>query len=144
VEDIRAISFNPFSESAEQVGDGVKDEMYRSAGFGNLFGVNIVDLYEFGVDQKYNTLYQASNIGGTLTGAGGTAGEQQIMVGIDRAAEAFVRPVARNSETGGTFTALPDDQYAQRQDKIGFYGGLEEGRVMLDSRAIVGLRKAIT
>jgi hypothetical protein len=40
VEDIRAISYNPFSSTAEQVGDGVKDEMYRSAGFGNLFGVN--------------------------------------------------------------------------------------------------------
>jgi len=65
------------------------------------------------------------------------------MIGIDRTTEAFVRPVARNSETGGTFTALPDDQYAQRQDKVGFYGGLEEGRVLLDARAIVGLRKAI-
>jgi hypothetical protein len=149
VEDIRAISYNPYSATAEQVGDGVKDEMYRSAGFGNLFGVNIVDLYEFGATQKYNALYTSTICGGTLTGAdgnagGNAAGTQEIMVGIDRAAEAFVRPVARNSETGGTFTALPDDQYAQRQDKIGFYGGLEEGRVMLDSRAIVGLRKAIT
>ena len=139
VEDIRAISYNPYSDTAEQVGDGVKDEMYRSAGFGNLFGVNIVDLYEFGAGQKYNTLYKSASIGGVTA----LTGTQEIMVGIDRAAEAFVRPVARNSETGGTFTALPDDQYAQRQDKIGFYGGLEEGRVMLDSRAIVGLRKAI-
>ena len=32
VEDIRAISYNPFSTTAEQVGDGVKDEMYRTAG----------------------------------------------------------------------------------------------------------------
>ena len=142
VEDIRAISYNPYSSSAEQVGDGVKDEMYRSAGFGNLFGVNIVDLYEFGNGQKYNTLY------GTLaTAAGGTSaitGTQEIVVGIDRSVEAFVRPVARNSDTGGTFTALPDDQYAQRQDKVGFYGGVEEGRVLLDARAIVGLKKALT
>ena len=58
--------------------------------------------------------------------------------------DAFVRPVARNSETGATFTALPDDQYATRQDKIGFYGGIEEGRVLLDARAIVGLVKDIT
>jgi hypothetical protein len=137
VEDIRAISYNPYSTSAEQVGDGVKDEMYRSAGFGNLFGVNIVDLYEFGSGQKYNTLYTSSVCGGTL------AAGQQIMVGVDRSVEAFVRPVARNSETGGTFTALPDDQYAMRQDKVGFYGGLEEGRVLLDARAVVGLRKDI-
>ena len=136
VEDIRALSYNPFSSSAEQVGDGVKDEMYRSAGFGNLFGVNIVDLYEFGNGQKYNTLYTA--MGGTLSGV------QEIIVGVDRSVEAFIRPVARNSETGSTFTALPDDQYAQRQDKVGFYGGLEEGRVLLDARAIVGARKDVT
>ena len=148
VEDIRAISYNPYSSSAEQVGDGVKDEMYRSAGFGNLFGVNIVDLYEFGATQKYNTLY--STLADTadpsdISPAGPRiTGNQEILVGIDRSVEAFVRPVARNSETGGTFTALPDDQYAQRQDKIGFYGGLEEGRVMLDARAIVGLKKALT
>ena len=136
VEDIRAISYNPFSTSAEQVGDGVKDEMYRSAGFGNLFGINIVDLYEFGNGQKYNTLYTA--MGGTLSA------NQEIIVGIDRSVEAFVRPVARNAETGSTFTALPDDQYAMRQDKIGFYGGIEEGRVLLDARAIVGTRKELT
>jgi hypothetical protein len=140
VEDIRAISYNPYDTTSDQVGGGVKDEMYRSAGFGNLFGVNIVDLYEFGVNQKYNTLYGtlADGTAGDLTGA------QEIMVGVDRSTDAFVRPVARNSETGGTFTALPDDQYAQRQDKVGFYGGLEEGRVLLDARAIVGLRKALT
>ena len=137
VEDIRAISYNPYDTTSDQVGDGVKDEMYRSAGFGNLFGVNIVDLYELGSGQKYNTLYTAAGIGGTL------AAGQQIMVGVDRSVEAFVRPVARNSDTGGTFTALPDDQYAQRQDKVGFYGGLEEGRVLLDARAVVGLRKDI-
>ena len=138
VEDIRAISYNPYNDTtSDQVGDGVKDEMYRSAGFGNLFGVNIVDLYELGSGQKYNTLYTAAGIGGVLDAG------QQIMVGVDRSVEAFVRPVARNSDTGGTFTALPDDQYAQRQDKVGFYGGLEEGRVLLDARAVVGLRKDI-
>ena len=114
----------------------MKDEMYRSAGFGNLFGINIVDLYEFGNGQKYNTLYTA--MGGTLSA------NQEIIVGIDRSVEAFVRPVARNAETGSTFTALPDDQYAMRQDKIGFYGGIEEGRVLLDARAIVGTRKELT
>ena len=47
--------------------------------------------------------------------------------------------MARNSETGGTFTALPDDQFSQRQDKVGFYGCIEEGRVLLDARVLVGL-----
>ena len=131
VQDIRAISYNPFSTTAEQVGDGVKDEMYRTAGFQNLFGVNIVDLIEFGAGQKYNTLF------GTFYG-GTFAGNDQVVVGVDRSREALVRPVARNSETGGTFTALPDDQFVMRQDKVGFYGGIEEGRVLLDARVLVG------
>ena len=136
VEDIRAISYNAFKDDAafEQVGDGIKDEMYRAGGAKSLFGINIIDLYEFGDGQKYNTLYSSSVCGGTL------AANQEIVVGVDRSTEAFVRPVARNSETGGTFTALPDDQFVTRQDKTGFYGGVEEGRVLLDARALVGLR----
>jgi len=105
--------------------------MYRTAGFQNLFGVNIVDLIEFGAGQKYNTLF-GTFYGGTFTG------NDQVAVGVDRSREALVRPVARNSETGGTFTALPDDQFVQRQDKVGFYGGIEEGRVLLDARVLVG------
>jgi hypothetical protein len=137
VANFRAISFTAYqdSASAEQVGDGIKDEMWRAGGFGNIFGMNIVDMYEFGTGQKYNTLF------GTFHSL--NAGEE-VLVGVDRSTDAFVRPVARNSETGATFTALPDDQYAQRQDKVGFYGGLEEGRVLLDARAIVGLVKDIT
>jgi hypothetical protein len=96
--------------------------------------MNIVEMYEFGTGQKYNTLFDTW---GTL------AATQEVMVGIDRSTDAFIRPVARNAETGSTFTALPDDQYAQRQDKVGFYGGLEEGRVLLDARAVVGLIKQL-
>ena len=138
VANFRAISYNPFSDTADQVGDGVKDEMYRSGGFNSLFGINIVDMYEFGINQKYQTLFEA--LSGNITF---DPAVDNLLVGIDRSVDAFVRPVARNAETGSTFTALPDDQYSQRQDKIGFYGGLEEGRVMLDARAIVGLIKAI-
>ena len=132
VGDIRALAYNPFSTSAEQVGDIVKDEMYKAAGANSIFGVNIIDLIELGNGQKYNTLF-GTFYGGTFTG------NDQVVVGVDRSREALVRPVARNSETGGTFSALPDDQFATRQDKTGFYGGVEEGRVLLDARVLVGL-----
>jgi len=58
---------------------------------------------------------------------------------LDLTKDAFVRPVARQAESGGTFTALPDDQFAARAEKIGFYGFLEEGRVCVDSRAVHGV-----
>ena len=62
-----------------------------------------------------------------------------MLVGIDASRDAFIRPVARQDEGGATFTALPDDQFVARQEKTGFYGYLEEGRVCIDSRAVVGL-----
>jgi len=144
VANFRAMSFTPFGTDAtfEQVADGIKDEMWRAGGFGNIFGINIVDMYEFGAGQKYQTLFEsfASTVVPEITFDPAT---DDLLVGIDRSVDAFVRPVARNSETGATFTALPDDQYAQRQDKVGFYGGLEEGRVLLDARALVGLIKPL-
>ena len=143
VANFRAISFSAYGDPAavgdgtyEQVGDGIKDEMWRAGGFGNIFGMNIVEMYEFGTGQKYNTLYDTF---ATVN----LAGTQEVLVGVDRSVDAFIRPVARNAETGSTFTALPDDQYATRQDKVGFYGGLEEGRVLLDGRAVVGLTKQL-
>ena len=50
-----------------------------------------------------------------------------------------MRPGARQADGGGTFTALPDDQFVARQEKTGFYGYLEEGRVCIDARAVVGI-----
>ena len=143
VANFRAISFTAYEDDpkAEQVGDGIKDEMWRAGGFGNIFGMNIVEMYEFGTGQKYNTLYDT--FATATTPSVPLTGTQEVLVGVDRSTDAFVRPVARNSETGSTFTALPDDQYAARQDKVGFYGGLEEGRVLLDARAIVGLTKQL-
>ena len=140
VANFRAISFTAFEDAAtaEQVGSGIKDEMWRAGGFGNIFGMNVVEMYELGAGQKYQTLFDALKGGNTFV-----PGTDDLLVGIDRSVDAFVRPVARNSETGSTFTALPDDQYATRQDKVGFYGGLEEGRVLLDARALVGLIKPL-
>lgn len=58
---------------------------------------------------------------------------------MDASKEALIRPVARNSESGSTFTAIADDQYTQRQDKAGFYGSIEEGRACIDARALAGI-----
>jgi hypothetical protein len=34
---------------------------------------------------------------------------------------------------------LVDDQFSVRQNKIGYYGKLEEGRICIDDRALIGL-----
>ena len=64
----------------------------------------------------------------------------ELLIGVDNSRGAFIRPIATvDNASGGTFTVLPDDQFTQRADKTGFYGFLEEGRVCIDSRAVVGL-----
>ena len=101
---------------------------------------------ELGVGKKYNTLvseFIAAASSGTGLGPGGSGNwddsTDEMLVGIDASRDAFIRPVARQDEGGATFTALPDDQFVARQEKTGFYGYLEEGRVCIDSRAVVGL-----
>ena len=110
-----------------------------------IFGIVLHELLELGVGKKYNTLVSefiaAASSG---TGIGPAAGNwndgtDEMLVGIDASRDAFIRPVARQDEGGATFTALPDDQFVARQEKTGFYGYLEEGRVCIDSRAVVGL-----
>jgi hypothetical protein len=139
--DIRAFAYNAVTNAGTDLPAGVREDIYRNAGTQEIYGISIHELVEFGVGKKYNTLFN-SFYGGTNGGSpdfdGGNSGDE-ILVGLDLSKDAFVRPVARNSETGGTFTALPDDQFTTRADKVGFYGSLEEGRVCLDGRAVAGL-----
>ena len=43
-----------------------------------------------------------------------------------------------DDENGGEFNLVADDQYSVRQNKIGYFGSVEEGRVVLDNRVLVG------
>jgi hypothetical protein len=162
---IRAFAWNPLNTSGadnatanarnQTLPDNVREEIYRNAGMQSIFGVNITEMIELGNRQKYNTLFgsfadaNTPGHGNALEGA--TAGNvwsthadisDELIIGLDNSRGAFIRPVAREAESGGTFTALPDEQfnaYGTRVEKVGFYGFLEEGRVCLDARAIAGL-----
>tara|TARA_Y100001938_G_scaffold81934_1_gene112944 strand:- start:33 stop:1190 length:1158 start_codon:yes stop_codon:yes gene_type:complete len=158
---IRAFAYQPMHVSSgdgvTSLPDNVREDIYRAAGTNEIYGVRITDLLELGDGKKYNTLFDSflttaqkstsTGIGhGTDSvapgiGQGGTFVEasDHLVVGLDNSREAFIRPVARQSDSGGTFTALPDDQFAARADKTGFYGFLEEGRVCIDAKAVIGM-----
>jgi hypothetical protein len=170
---IRAFAYNPISTAAITTLPGVaqngqflssnlRDEIYKNGGLQNIYGVNLVELIEFGQSQKYNTLFSAfattgaggntastvySGFGNSVNGIptaqwSGNTATQQICVGIDNTRGTFVRPVAVQAESGGTYSVLPDgslEMYGSRVQKIGFYGFLEEGRVCLDARAVAGV-----
>jgi hypothetical protein len=148
--DIRAFAYNPVGGTLATNGNtstpvtdlpaGVREEIYRGGGAQEIYGISIHELVELGADQKYTKLF--NEFAGTVGQSGATlafADADDVVIGIDLTKDSFVRPVARQAESGGTFTALPDDQFLTRSDKLGFYGFLEEGRACVDSRAIAGI-----
>jgi len=150
-EKIRSFAFNPMNTKGAltdiPLPDAMREDIYRNAGMQEIYGVNIVELLELGLAKKYNKLYSefASALTGTTNGGGYDVQtfvntDDEIMVGIDNSKGAFIRALARQSEGGATFTALPDDQFnLNRADRAGFYGFMEEGRVCIDGRAVAGM-----
>ena len=88
--------------------------------------------------QKFNALFAGSDYLGADGTDNFTASSDELVLGIDRSRESLIRPVAIDSENGGEFNLIADDQYSIRQNKIGYFGSLEEGRIVLDDRALVG------
>ena len=146
---VRNFSASAVGNGTTDLPAGVREDIFRGAGLATVYGIKLHELVELGKSQKYNTLFESfSDAVGVayVNGAGSNSeatfdtADRQIAVGLDLSREAFIRPVARQADSGGTFSALPDDQFfATRSDKMGFYGFLEEGRVCLDGRAVAGL-----
>jgi hypothetical protein len=142
--DIRAFAYNPVGGTAgtgvstnaggTDLPAGVREEIYRGGGTQEIYGISIHELIELGANQKYTKLFNEF-----FTGSPAFADSDDLIVGLDLTKDAFVRPIARNADSGSTFTAMPDDQFVARSEKIGFYGSLEEGRVCIDSRAVAGI-----
>ena len=124
-----------------QTADIIAEQAYNAAGAPTFYGINVIELNEFGTSQAFNNIFDteagSTNYGGHITNTF-TSADDEIIVGIDRSRESLIRPVAIDSENGGEFNLIADDQYSIRQNKIGYFGSLEEGRIVLDDRALVG------
>jgi hypothetical protein len=145
---IRAFTWNAIDTSAnntkQNLPEDLRMEIYRGGGMESIFGINLIELIELGDGQKYNTLFNNFTAGQSVPGSNSGAWQSadQILIGVDNTRGVFLRPVARQAESGGTFNVLPDgqfDAYGARVEKVGFYGFLEEGRLCLDARAICGI-----
>jgi hypothetical protein len=146
VEELRAIAYNPINTKSSpavvadsgataqdvQTADVIAQQAFNAAGAPEFYGINVIELNEFGSGQTFNKVFDAEY------GSAFSEGSEEIVVGIDRSRESLIRPVAVDSESGGEFNLIADDQYSIRQSKIGYFGSLEEGRIVLDDRALVG------
>jgi hypothetical protein len=154
VEEIRGLAYNPINTKGSNTDiagtDSMRDAIFNSAGIPEFYGVSIQEYNEMGNDQKWNNVFDAaagatdyddnySATGGGIRAFDGSAGNEQILVGVDLSRESMIRAVATDSESGDEFSLVSDDQFVTRQSKIGYYGSLEEGRMIIDDRVLLGL-----
>jgi len=167
-EELRAMAYNPINTKGNAIGGGVSGDdarntafvtapdavrvgLFNGGGVSSFYGVNLMVFNEFGVGRKFNTIFDT--VAGTTTyaKADGTGGAKfgrnvadnadandELILGINRNRESLIRAIAVDSETGSEFSLVADDQYSIRQGKIGYFGSLEEGRMVLDNRALFG------
>jgi hypothetical protein len=163
VQELRALAYNPINTRGGVVtGDATKGvattsitlpdaqraAVYQNGGIPEFYGVNIMEINELGVGYKYNDLFDyfaGANTYPDHAGTGGSAAafdgaNEEIILGLDLGSmQSLVRPVAVDAENGSEFRVSPDDQFLVRAGKVGFYGALEEGRLILDDRVLTGV-----
>ena len=90
-----------------------------------IFGVNIRDIDELGVNQEYQNFF-TSQLSGSLA-----SGDQELVVGLDLSKnDCFYNPVKQALE-------LYDDPTLHRQRRQGMYGWKEQGWGALDNRRTI-------
>ena len=158
VESIRAMAYNPVNTIAPNGGaphnqtdgvtltDNVRSQIFSQGGLTEFYGVSIMEVLEMGVGKRFNTVFDTVagsttylNHGSTTASSAFDGATEQVIIGLDRSRDALVRAIAVDSDSGSEFNLVADDQFSSRQQRIGYYGSLEEGRMVLDNRAIVGL-----
>lgn len=143
IEGLRAMAYNPVNttEVADRktdiaATDNMRDAIYNNAGLPEFYGISIMEINELGPERKMNDAFlELSAVGAGVTFADG----DDLVIGIDRSRESLFRAVALDSESGSELNLLADDQYSVRQQKIGYYGSMEEGRMILDDRVLTGI-----
>ena len=159
VEGIRAMAYNPINTEADSSGstaksstgdgqlatDSQREALWRNAGIPEFFGIRLQEMHELGKGQKFNKVFAelAASAAGmpTLVGNGGDfdGTTDEIIIGLDASVSSLWKATAVDADNGSEFSLLVDDQYSVRQGKIGYYGALEEGRIILDNRALYGI-----
>tara|TARA_Y100001973_G_scaffold24209_1_gene36085 strand:- start:1732 stop:2154 length:423 start_codon:yes stop_codon:yes gene_type:complete len=113
--------------------DSVRDALFNAGGLPEFYGMSIMEINELGAGGTYTDVY-------TGVGASFVGGRDDLVLAIDRSRDAMLRAVAVDAESGGEFNLVADDQYSVRQQKIGYYGMVEEGRMVVDDRGIFGIQ----
>ena len=153
VQDIRSMAYNAInSQDADGTAptteglaapDELRMNIFRDSGLPEFYGLSIMEINELGINEKFNNLFDTAAGGTTYTNADGRnivfdTTTDDFVLGVDRTKDSLIRAVAVDAESGSEFNLIADDQYSIRQNKIGYFGSIDEGRVVLDNRVLVG------
>lgn len=122
--------------------DSVRTQIWNAAGIPSIFGVNLHQLLEFGVNRPYNFVFDNA-----YTAQGGAPSfdptTQEVILGVNMGVTSFIRPIALDEtldiDTTSTIVVRPDDQFTAREEMIGFYTKVEEGYVGLDNKSVTAI-----
>lgn len=115
----------------DQVDETTRREIYvadeGSGAVSRIFGVNLHDTDEFGVDQEYQ-LYYENTLSGSLQ-----ASDVELAIGLDLSRNSsFVNPVREELQ-------IFEDSNRHRHQQFSLYGWKEQGWAALDSRNVISL-----
>ena len=145
---LREIAYNPVNSRGTYqdipATDSMRESVYNNGGIPEFYGINLLELQEMGVGQRFNQIFDAQVSADMALPAGGygafsDGSNHEIVLGLDRSRDALLRAIALDAETGSEMSLAADDQYSVRQNKIGYYASLEEGRMIIDDRALFGI-----
>lgn len=156
MEQLRAMSYNPIntaeapytSAAKDSIAapDSVRSAMFEGGDLASFYGKTLHVFHEFGKGKKFNSIFDRAAGSTTFARPDGSTGSatfdganEEIILGLDRGREGLLRLSAVDGD-GSEFRVESDDQfYSKRASKIGFYGSLEEGRLIPDARVLTGL-----
>jgi len=149
VEQLRSMSYNPVNvrafpntdeSTAMPAPESLREKLYSAAGLPSFYGINVIEILELGVGMRFNAIFGALDTGNDIVGGGNTGTfdntADELLLGIDRARGGLIRPTQRDEWSNSDFSVEVDSQFSNRQRKIGFYGSIQEGRVVVEDRAL--------
>jgi hypothetical protein len=117
----------------------MRNEIMAAGGMSQLFGISVIELLEFGINQRYNKIFDAINTANSSP-VTFTQANDEIIIGINKAVpNALIRPTIQEEGNSTEFNVMVDDQFVARANKMGWYSSVTEGRYVLESRALTGL-----
>lgn len=149
---LRAMAYNPINTQGSNQTTGTnasgvigmpeedRRNFFRTGQAPEFMGFTFHKLLELKDNGKYSQLFDTYIGSNTVAHSSSQfATDDQLIIALDLSRDAFIRPIATDIEIGSSVVVNVDDQYRGREDKMGWYTNLHEGRACIDARVITGL-----